>query len=227
LAGRRIRLTFDHGPLGYLSIAAHGHADALSLALDVDGMPLLVDAGTYLYGSGGDWRTWFRSTPAHNTLNLEGVSQSLMSGPFNWSHKARATLMETAAEPLRLVGRHDGYQRRFGVVHERTVARDGDALLVTDRLLGGERQAEIVWQLAPGLVARRDGAATTVSRDGTPLLRLGLPEGAITVASGGEAGQGGWVSERFGSKLPAARISWRGTVGEAGVTTQLIPLPRA
>jgi len=226
LAGRKVRLTFDHGPLGYLSIAAHGHADALSLTLDIDGVPVLVDPGTYLYASGGRWRDWFRSTPAHNTLNLEGASQSLMSGPFNWSHKARATLAEAMADPLRLVARHDGYQRRFGVVHERTVARDGEALLVTDRLLGGGRQAEIVWQLAPGLVAARNGNSVTVSRNDAALLRLDLPEGAMAIAIGGDGpGQGGWVSERFGSRLPAARISWQGVVGETGATTLLTPLP--
>ena len=33
-------LVFDHGPLGYLSIAAHGHADALALWLSVGNQPL-------------------------------------------------------------------------------------------------------------------------------------------------------------------------------------------
>ncbi|TIQ17227.1 heparinase II/III-family protein, partial [Mesorhizobium sp.] len=82
-------------PLGYLSIAAHGHADALSLTLCVDGEPVLVDPGTWLYGSGGVWRDWFRSTPAHNTLNIEGKSQSIIAGTFNWSHKAVAALVES------------------------------------------------------------------------------------------------------------------------------------
>ena len=92
IAGRHIDLAFDHGPLGYLSIAAHGHADALSLTLDIDGQPVLVDPGTWLYGSGGIWRDWFRSTPAHNTLNIAGTSQSLIAGAFNWSHKAVVNL---------------------------------------------------------------------------------------------------------------------------------------
>ena len=28
-------LTFDHGPVGYLSIAAHGHADTLAVWLSI------------------------------------------------------------------------------------------------------------------------------------------------------------------------------------------------
>src|SRR5690606_20444630 len=45
----RISVTFDCGPLGLGSIAAHGHADALSVTLRVGGHDLLVDPGTYDY----------------------------------------------------------------------------------------------------------------------------------------------------------------------------------
>ena len=38
-------LTFDHGPVGYLSIAAHGHADTLAVWLSVGSQPIFVDAG--------------------------------------------------------------------------------------------------------------------------------------------------------------------------------------
>lgn len=226
LAGRRARLTFDHGPLGYLSIAAHGHADALSLTLSLDGEPVLVDPGTYLYGSGGAWRRWFRSTPAHNTLNLEGESQSLMSGPFNWSEKATARLAESTAAPLRLRASHDGYRRRFGRMVEREVALEPGHVAVTDRLPGGPPLvAELVYQLAPGLTAIREGRAVTVSRASAPLLRLDFPTDAITMATGEERVDGGWVSPRFGEKVPATRLSWRGAVDEAGDVTLLTILP--
>ncbi len=45
VAGRRVHLVFDHGPMGYGTLAAHGHADALSVWLSVDGAPVLIDAG--------------------------------------------------------------------------------------------------------------------------------------------------------------------------------------
>src|SRR5207249_554757 len=53
-------LLLDHGPLGYLSIAAHGHADCLSLALHFGGQPVLVDPGTYVYHEQPEWRNYFR-----------------------------------------------------------------------------------------------------------------------------------------------------------------------
>lgn len=224
--GREARLTFDHGPLGYLSIAAHGHADALSLTLTLDGEPVLVDPGTYLYGSGGEWRRWFRSTPAHNTLNLEGISQSTMSGPFNWSEKAGARLEESGTAPHPwLRATHDGYRRHFGCTAQRTLEIEPNRIAVTDQLFGGPPlRAELVFQLAPGLTATRNGSTVTVERDATPQLRLDFPSDAITMATGEDRVDGGWVSPRFGEKQPATRLCWRGEIGEGAVTTWLTPL---
>ncbi len=224
--GRDARLTFDHGPLGYLSIAAHGHADALSLTLSLDGEPVLVDPGTYLYGSGGEWRSWFRSTPAHNTLNLQGISQSTMSGPFNWSEKAGARLEESGTSPHPwLRATHDGYRRRFGRVVQRTLQIEPGRISVTDQLLGGPPlPAELVFQLAPGLVATSVGKSVMVSRGTDRLLRIDFPTDAVTMATGEDRVDGGWVSPRFGEKLPATRICWRGEIGEGAVTCWLMPL---
>lgn len=224
--GRDARLTLDHGPLGYLSIAAHGHADALALTLSLDGQPVLVDPGTYLYGSGGAWRSWFRSTPAHNTLNLDGTSQSVMSGAFNWSHKAMAKLEETGERNgpwLRMS--HDGYWKRFGRLHQRGVDILAGQIAVTDQLIGGPpRDAELVLQLAPGLVATIAGKSVHVARAADTLLRIDFPTEAITASTGEDRPDGGWVSPRFGERMPATRLSWRGAIGEGAVTTWLTPL---
>jgi len=226
LGGRRAELTFDHGPLGYLAIAAHGHADALAVTLRLDGEPVLVDPGTWLYGSGGVWRSWFRSTPAHNTLNIAGQDQSVMSGPFNWSYKATTTLIETADGPdWSVTAEHDGYAQRFGAVHRRRIRRSGERILVTDRLEGGCHDAELVFQTAPGLGVDISGRTATVSKDGRALLELSFPPGALMACDGGETpGEGGWVAPRFGVKVPAPRIVWRGAVDGQGVETGLQPI---
>ena len=141
--GKEINITFDHGPLGYLSIAAHGHADALSITLSIDGAPILVDPGTFTYDSKSVWREWFRSTRAHNTLNINGRSQSISVGPFNWSRKANAKLISDEPEPAwTLRAQHDGYRREFGVLHQRCLELTSDGIAVTDQLLGGAHVAE-------------------------------------------------------------------------------------
>src|SRR5260221_3802243 len=46
---REVKAVVDAGPLGYLSIAAHGPADALAFTLSSCGNELLADSGTYAY----------------------------------------------------------------------------------------------------------------------------------------------------------------------------------
>ena len=224
LNGRCVELTFDHGPLGYLSIAAHGHADALSLTLAIDGMPVLTDPGTFAYGAGGIWRDWFRSTPAHNTLNIDGVSQSLIAGPFNWSQKAVASLVSRIDQPdWQLIAEHDGYRRRFNVNHRRELQKQPEGIVIQDRLLGGRQVADIIFQLADGITTQRSGDMVTLERNGELLMQIQFPSHNIKIARGGEVpGQGGWVSPRFGMKVPADRIVWSGVVDEPGVTTRLL-----
>ncbi|MDP1730128.1 MAG: alginate lyase family protein [Devosia sp.] len=223
--GRELHLVFDHGPLGYLSIAAHAHADALSMMLSVDGLPVLVDPGTYLYQSGGVWRDWFRGTRAHNTLGIGGADQSLISGPFNWSHKAVARLDEVRdGDNWFAAASHDGYEKRFGVRHQRTLEKVPEGLAITDRLFGSgaPQVAEVPFQLAPDLRAELDGRMVSVSRAGAPVVRLEFPSPRIVMAAGGEPGAGGWVSPGFGLKLPSVRISWRGPVGPDGVRVSVL-----
>ncbi|MEW5989233.1 MAG: alginate lyase family protein, partial [Chloroflexota bacterium] len=115
-------LTFDCGPLGYLSTAAHGHADALSLTLSIDGQPFLVDPGTYAYQEGDPWRDYFRGTAAHNTLVIDGQDQSAMRGPFLWGRQATARLLRWESTPAGqlAIAEHDGYAH-LGLTHRRTI----------------------------------------------------------------------------------------------------------
>ena len=74
--------------------------------------------------------------------------------------------------------------------------------------------------------AAANGEGESVSiRDGEQhLLTIVLPAGEVAIARGGdEPGEGGWVSPRFGVRVAADRIAWRGEVGESGVVTRLFP----
>lgn len=76
-------------PLGMPPLYAHGHLDALSFTLSLNGLDFLVDPGTYLYHSGGKWRRYFRSTAAHNTIRInktdmsEQVADFMFGNPYN------------------------------------------------------------------------------------------------------------------------------------------------
>ena len=77
------QLVIDAGPQGGQG-AGHGHADALSICLQSQGHSLLIDPGTLEYVGEGQERDLFRATAMHNTLIVDGVSQSENAGPFAW-----------------------------------------------------------------------------------------------------------------------------------------------
>jgi hypothetical protein len=227
--GRSLKLVMDHGPLGYLSIAAHGHADANSFLLNLDDQPILVDPGTYLYHSGGAWRDWFRGTRAHSTLNIAGVNQSVITGPFNWGRKADAHLVSFLAEPnWALVAQHDGFLRRFGVIHQRRISALVDGILITDKLLpeGSGEPVEIVFQFAPGLDVSCSGLRCDISKGSDCLATVQFKQdGRLAVHCGEAESFLGWVSPAFGHRVPAPRLSWTGVLGADGLTTAINWLP--
>lgn len=167
---------FDHGPLGFGSIAAHGHADALAIWLHWGDEPILVDAGTYLYHSGAQERDLFRGTCAHNTLSVEDADQSLIAGPFNWSRHARTRVVARTARSI--IAEHDGYVRRFGVIHRRDLSFHGNILVIDDRLIGRPSKARMRWSvgflLGSQVETRLDGPRANIKTKGGRELSLHL-----------------------------------------------------
>ena len=148
-------IVFDAGPLGYLDIAAHGHADALSFTLAIDGVWWLVDPGTYAYHSKPEWRNYFRGTAAHNTVTLNNENQSVIGGAFMWLRKADAWLEDVSENnDIQIAkGCHTGYQH-LGVKHCREIQYSPEKreLTIIDYLEGGNSlPAEIHFHFSPDI----------------------------------------------------------------------------
>ncbi len=105
-------LLVDCGEVGALS-GGHGHADALAINLSIGGETVLTDSGTYSYHESEAVRDYFRSSEAHNTLTIDGASQSQTNGKFNWKSKANADMQKWISQPRFdfFAGSHDGYKR--------------------------------------------------------------------------------------------------------------------
>lgn len=117
-------LLVDCGEIGSLN-GGHGHADALAIDLAVGGDSVLVDSGTYSYHESNEFREYYRSTSAHNTLEIDGQSQSESGSKFSWKTKADARADKWIAEDRFnfFEGAHDGYERLSGApaAHARSV----------------------------------------------------------------------------------------------------------
>jgi uncharacterized heparinase superfamily protein len=205
-----VMLAFDHGPLGYLSIAAHGHADALSVWLHIDGQPVFVDAGTYLYHADPAERRYFRGTAAHNTLCIGNSDSSIQAGNFNWSRKAQISLshFRPQGDFWQAEAEHDGYMQNFGVTHRRTLnVAVASGAVIEDQLIGtAAPHAAIHFLLHPDLTARREGSEILILKNERLMLRL-RHEGLQTEIARG------FYSPRFGIKQSAQLLTFKGMLG--------------
>jgi len=196
-------LMFDHGPLGMPPLHNHGHADALSITLSLDGIPLLVDPGTYRYNGEPEFRAYFRGTRAHNTVMIDGQDQALQKTAFIWQHPYRTGVVRnTQLDGLPLIeALHDGYARLTEQVrHKRTIVQvDGCHFVIRDSFWGeGTHQFEVNYHLHPDASVKRTDAWWRIEKSGK-ILFLKL-DSDVEAISGQQDPLLGWFSDSYGSK---------------------------
>jgi Heparinase II/III-like protein len=222
----------DAGPHGFLSIAAHAHADALSVEVRHGGVDILADPGTYCYHGEPAWRTYFRSTIAHNTIELGGQSQSAEGGPFLWLRHAdsRELRVQDSGPVAEWSAEHDGY-RSFTppARHRRTVRMDRSSrkVEITDEIDGGGHDVRLAFHLGPDVEAELDGPAVTLrwpgEAAGLGAARLELPaELRWSLHRGQSDPILGWYSPGLGRRVPAWTLIGHGrSASGTTLTTQL------
>ncbi len=115
----------NSGPLGLKPLGGHGHADALSIWLSVDGKPILIDPGTYLYHGGGRWRNYFRSTSAHNTIRIDQHDQAEIVADFIFKrfYQIKNPEFTESTNMVLWSAGHDAYMRLDDPVFHRREAK--------------------------------------------------------------------------------------------------------
>jgi uncharacterized heparinase superfamily protein len=198
LRSDRTHVVVRCGDVGQSGSGGHSHNDVLSYELSVDGVPLIVDSGTYAYTFDVEARNAFRSTRAHNTVLVDGaeIHQIDPTRVFELRRFARpkVEVCRLSGDTLELVGSHDGYRRLADpVVHRRSfsLTLDGGELTVRDDLVGtGTHLLESFVHFAPGSSLRRmndssyevqSGAArATISFTGVDVDELSVEEGFVS-----------------------------------------------
>ncbi|MGE5292923.1 MAG: alginate lyase family protein [Micromonosporaceae bacterium] len=211
----------DGGPHGYLSIAAHAHADALSVEVRYGGVDILADPGTYCYHGEPAWRSYFRSTIAHNTAEFGGRSQSSEGGPFLWLRHAHAKEIDVvdAGDVAQWSAEHDGYSSLNPAArHRRRVQLDQAARAIDivddiDTARGASRaghDVRLAFHLGPEVQAELDGNHAVLSWPRAPApgaARLELPHQLQWTLHRGETDPIlGWYSPGLGRRVPAFTI---------------------
>ena len=219
----------DCGLLGFLSIAAHGHADALAFNLSVAGDEVLIDPGTYAYHTNGEWRKYFKGTSAHNTVRIDKQNQSEDGGNFLWLFKAvaKCELFEHDDESQMFIGTHNGYSRlNDPVKHTRKVdyVLSANEFLISDYFeCKDSHLVELFWHFAEGCEISSVNEKVII-RSNNAKLEISMLNGVgdLRIYFGDEKIPLGWISRKFNHKVPCYTLVFStGIIGSSEIVTKL------
>jgi len=220
------QVIFDCGGMGMLN-GGHGHADALSFVLNVGATEILTDPGTFVYNGSPEWRNFFRSTRAHNTVVVDDFDQSIPDETFKWLRKAKSRVLQhLSSETFDYVeAEHDGYSDPpVSIVHRRGLLHISPGLwVVVDDMQGPSDKPERAEHKFDFYFHFPANAKVSVQQESSALIRLNARADSarlqlLMCASAivqGKTIEGqvapiqGWVSSLYGrtSRAPTVRIS--------------------
>jgi uncharacterized heparinase superfamily protein len=196
-------LIIDGGRVCPPYLPAHAHADMFSYELMIGGVPIVVDSGVYQY-SEGVWRDYFRSTRAHNTVEVAGRNQSEVWGSFRVGRRATPSVRVSVDEgTVSFHGTHDGYRSLSpSVTHHRVLRFCRHRIfVVVDFLTGGAAEAISFVHLHPALSARGgENGIWKIAGSDAWIVASGFER--LTIERGKEPPHPqGWYSQRFSDRV--------------------------
>jgi uncharacterized heparinase superfamily protein len=178
----------DAGDLGMRGRGGHGHNDTFSFELWCDGAPLIVDSGTFVYTADIQTRNEFRSTPAHNTLMVDGTELAEFS--TLWAIRAdethpRVLTWSTGTDRDALEAEHYAYLALPSrITHRRRIelVKSAFSFLIADTLDGsGSHLAENYLHFAPGISLEVSGSQKAIARKGNAEYIVTVSAGELSV----------------------------------------------
>lgn len=196
--GGAFALIIDAGPIGPDHQPAHGHADAMSFELSVQGERIVTDTGVPDYDDDAE-RHYCRGTVAHNTVTVDGTDQAEVWGAFRVGKRFAPTVEEASCHEgtLSFTGSFRGYAQIVGdgVVHRRYVRCDSRAgeLRIRDCVNGrGRHSVTSRIHLHPEVaIVERTPETVRLERSGVQL---------VVASSAPVVIEDGWYSPRFGER---------------------------
>ncbi|MDP8162123.1 alginate lyase family protein [Pasteurella skyensis] len=136
--GDNYEFFIDVGEVGPTYQPGHAHADTFSFLLYISGRPVIIDTGTSTYEI-NETRFYERSTYAHNTVSINKENSSQVWAGHRVGIRANATILENNVESV--IAEHNGYEKKFGVKHKRSVECLANYIVMNDDILGNKGEA--------------------------------------------------------------------------------------
>jgi hypothetical protein len=212
--GKDLHISFDFGDYSANPASDHGHCDLLSFDLYYDGKPLIMDPGVYYPSADLQfWRSYFKSTRAHNTLmidNREQIDVRPSSDALKSSKAKLVNCLSSSANTSLTASCIPYWSTDSAVAHHRTIQYDGSYRIVIHDELKGKGTHNCKWHfhLAPNINPSKQNDKTIIcfNQNGKYLMKFSFTGNAnptISIIKGGLNPCLGWVSFNSSQVLSA------------------------
>ncbi|MEA4888152.1 MAG: alginate lyase family protein [Clostridiaceae bacterium] len=204
-----IALMMDAGAIGPSYMAGHGHCDCLSFELSVNDKPLFVNSGTYQYQ--GEYRKYFRSTKAHNTLTVGEREQSECWGEHRVARRISSVQAEKNGQII--TGSYNSYSSS---IHTRSLSLTDRILTVLDSVNTSPSQVvHSFLHIAPGFYVQIREHVIAVLFENIPICEIYAVESIVKLHTSGTLC---CYSQRFGELLQGCclEFSWQADSNQHG-----------
>jgi Heparinase II/III-like protein/Heparinase II/III N-terminus len=171
--------------------SGHFHNDIGSITLAINGIPVFVDPGSYVYTPSAYWRNKFRSVQVHNTCYIDGIEPVPLNNELFYmplpEHKAESSLCV----------KHNLY-KQFGLSFERKLVFKNDTLMITDLWRGQVKELLMsAWNftLGPDIIPKKENGMWLLQYDQQTLITLSSDLDFEV--------QDTWISPEYGTKVPS------------------------
>ncbi len=137
----RYECIVDVGKIGPDYIPGHAHADTFNFVVHIENTPFIIDTGISTYEA-GKTRDYERSTKAHNTVEINDANSSEVWGSFRVANRAKVVKLQEDDDFIQAT--HDGYCKKFGILHTRKWYFWDSKIVVEDQL---NKKANAVFRL--------------------------------------------------------------------------------
>lgn len=113
--------------------SSHAHDDLLAPVLWLEGLPVLVDPGTYVYNGAAKYRSRYRGEHSHNTFSLDEGSEAKQKLNFGWYQVRKPAKLKV--EGSSVTGNYAEWPE-----HTRTIELRGSEAVIIDEVTKSHRR---------------------------------------------------------------------------------------
>ncbi len=191
--------------------SGHFHNDIGSITVAYQGIPVIVDPGSYVYTPSAVWRNSFRSAQSHNSFFIEDVEPVL----FSESSLFVLDLEEKKCNDPMWKVKHNLYS--IGASRSVNINENNHSIILQDNWEETPAQSCVsVWNftLAPDIEPLVENTKCYLSYKGKRLLVISSEDLGFNIVSG-------WFAPSYGTKVPCKKLVARCPLSAQTVTIKI------